>query len=136
MPWLVSILMIGTVIGAPAITATRKSVIFSAEGSDDRLTFDWTKEEAASAAAFPFSAIAPAAVRPSVLKNERRPAPLGDSSSSFCATAFILDPPQNESSDLQRNRRQPLPTSSRRTGERETSGVEISAFSLSLFLLF
>jgi hypothetical protein len=33
MPWLVSIRMSGTVIGASTITATRRSVIFNADGS-------------------------------------------------------------------------------------------------------
>ena len=81
--------MIGTVIGAPAITATRKSVILSADGSDDRLTFDCTNEDAASAAASPVNAIAPAAPSPSVLKNDRRAIPAGASSSIFCTTGFI-----------------------------------------------
>ena len=49
MPWLVSMRMIGQVIGAPTTTAKRRSVIFSADGSDERLTLDCTSAEAASA---------------------------------------------------------------------------------------
>ena len=62
MPWLVSMRMIGHVIGALTTTATRRSVIFSADGSDARLTFDCTNAAAASACRrSPDSAMAPAA---------------------------------------------------------------------------
>src|SRR5919109_1101157 len=72
--------MIGHVIGAPAITATRRSVIFSADGSDARLTLVCTSPAAASAAASPVNAIAPAALTPTVLKNDRRSTGAGASS--------------------------------------------------------
>ena len=51
MPWLVSMRMSGHVIGAPTTTAKRRSVIFSADGSDARLTLDCTSAAAASALA-------------------------------------------------------------------------------------
>src|SRR5438045_2076791 len=117
--------MIGTVMGAAVITATRRSVILSAEGSDDRLTFDCTNDEAASVAASPVSANAPAALRPSVLKNERRSTTFGVSSSSFCAAAFIFDPPPSDS-DHERTQRQPLPRSNRRTENGRNQEQEVA----------
>src|SRR5690348_10677989 len=71
-PSLVSTRIRGHVKGAPVTTATRRSVILRPDGSDARLTPAWTKLAAASAAALPFNVRAPAALRPTVLKNERR----------------------------------------------------------------
>src|SRR5687767_10692304 len=79
----------GQVIGAPTTTATRRSVILSAEGSEARLTFAWTTFAAACAAASPPSAIAPAALIPSVLKKDRRPTAGGTSSSILRTAGFM-----------------------------------------------
>src|SRR5258708_30147757 len=84
----------GHVIGAPATTAVRRSVILSADGSDARLTPACTKLAAASAAASPVSAMAPAALRLSVLKNERRPTARGVSSSMVRRAVFMAGSPQ------------------------------------------
>ena len=46
MPWLVSIRMIGQVIGALATTATRRSVIFRSEGLEAVFVY-WSAEAAA-----------------------------------------------------------------------------------------
>jgi hypothetical protein len=43
--------MIGQVIGALTTTANRRSVIFKADGSEDRLALDCTSADAASARA-------------------------------------------------------------------------------------
>src|SRR6516164_8992702 len=89
-PSLVSTRIRGHVKGAPVTTATRRSVILRADGSDARLTPAWTKVAAASAAAFPLSAMAPAAPRPSVLKNERR------ATTRFMATSVASAIRENE----------------------------------------
>src|SRR5688500_17316589 len=89
----------GHVMGAPATTATRRSVILRAEGSDTRLTLAWTKPAAASAAPSPVSASAPAVPRPSVLKKERRSAAGGGASSIVRTTGFIETPPRLRVSD-------------------------------------
>src|SRR5690349_5250940 len=66
----------GHVIGAFSITATRRSVILSAEGSDARFTLEATNAAAVSAFATPgrdrCTIVAPVAASPSVLKNDRR----------------------------------------------------------------
>src|SRR5438067_3742516 len=79
----------GHVIGAPTTTAVRRSVILRADGSDARLTPVCTKSAAASAAAFPVSAMAPTAPRPSVLKNDRRLTSRGVSSSMLRTAGFM-----------------------------------------------
>src|SRR3954447_8542342 len=77
--------MIGQVIGALTTTATRTSVIFSADGSEARRTFDWTSEAAAAACASTDSsgtaAAAPAAT-PTNLKKPRR--------STYCRAARFI----------------------------------------------
>jgi hypothetical protein len=64
--------MIGHVIGALATTATRRSVILSAEGSDARFTFDCTiaafSAALASEARANVAAAAPPATVPTDLK--------------------------------------------------------------------
>src|SRR5581483_1229279 len=49
MPWLVSILMIGSVMGAFVMVATRRSVIFNSEGLELVLTFCGTASSVSSA---------------------------------------------------------------------------------------
>src|SRR5690349_4900195 len=66
MPWLVSIRMIGQVMGARTMVATRRSVIFRSEGLEFLFTF-WTAASRVSSAQNP-AARAPAAPR----RNERR----------------------------------------------------------------
>src|SRR5215471_16828288 len=67
MPWLVSIRISGQFIGARATTATRRSVIFSAEGFELVLVF-------CGSASSVWSAQKPAPITPAApFKKERRP---------------------------------------------------------------
>ena len=76
MPWLVSMRMSGHVIGAPTTTAKRRSVIFSADGSEERLTLDCTSAAAASALAsgdsMKVAAVTAPVAAPTDLKKSRR----------------------------------------------------------------
>ncbi len=67
MPWLVSMRMIGQVMGARETTATRRSVIFRSEGLEPVLTFCTAPSSVLSVHN---AAAAPAALR----RNPRRPA--------------------------------------------------------------
>ena len=89
--------MMGTVKGAPVTTATRKSVIFSADGSDARLTFDCTKSAAVAAAASPVIAIAAPTPIPRRLQNDRRSTPGLLSSRSARMAGFMRSPPSDMS---------------------------------------
>jgi hypothetical protein len=62
--------MIGHVIGASTTVATRRSVIFSCEGAELRLTFCVAPSRSASDTRL--SVVAPAAAAPADLKNVRR----------------------------------------------------------------
>src|SRR5678815_2238750 len=84
MPWLVSMRMIGLVMGARATTATRRSVIFKSDGLELVLTF-WGR---ASRISRPQS---PAAAAPAADRRKLRRA---------CTRGFLdtdIAPPENES---------------------------------------
>src|SRR6478672_12659364 len=81
----------GHVIGALTTTAIRRSVIFSAEGSDARLTLACTTLAAAAAAASPLSVNVAEAVKPKVLKKERRSTEAGAGSSILRTRGFMVD---------------------------------------------
>src|SRR2546430_6030941 len=109
--------MMGHVIGALTTTAKRRSVILSADGSDARFTLACTRFAAASAAASPVNAIAPAAPRPTVLKNERRSTPRGDASNSVRTARFIASS-QFLEVELQRELHRPVVHNRRRDAAR------------------
>src|SRR5206468_11077329 len=78
MPWLVSMRMMGHVIGARPMTSTRRSVILKSDGLELVFTFCRTVSIGLSggsfARTFPHEAAAPIAVA-ACFRNERRPLP-------------------------------------------------------------
>jgi hypothetical protein len=86
--------MIGHVMGAFSTTATLRSVIFSAEGSEARFTFDWTSAAAASASRVDVapSATTPPTAAPIDVKKPRR--------SSRRATAGFMNGPRRGKAEL------------------------------------
>ncbi len=76
--------MIGQVIGAPPITATRRSVIFRSAGIERVFTF--CRAASASRSVASEKAPAPAAAIPARLKKDRRPT--RDSRTGFMETSW------------------------------------------------
>src|SRR5262245_38124829 len=90
MPWLVSMRMIGHVIGAPPTTATRRSVILRSEGFEFVLMFCPSASIGSGAAARADRAIDPTPSAAMVLlRNDRRPSVVLSGAMGSLLSAFL-----------------------------------------------
>src|ERR1700688_248751 len=97
MPWLVSMRMMGSVIGAPRTVATRRSVIFNCEGFEFLLTFCTAPSRVSS------DQKEVAAAAPANLNRERRAIFLADILQPLVQSHFISFAVSEESERLHSN---------------------------------